>query len=463
MAKYFQLRKYVKAGLPLVLILTIFCSGALGAEQKVLTLDQLIEMAVATSPELKIADLEVVSAKADLKMAKAGMLPQMDLRGIVGPVDEAKEPIVVVDPVTMIGRIKDPPNFNSSAITVFGRLDFTIEQPLYTFGKISNRRDAAALGVEAQIAGKNKVRNEVVLQMKELYYAYLIAGQGKKAAGEADDFIKDAGSRIRRLIEMKATNADQSDLYRLDAFSAEVKAFEIKATTGSHLAYQSLKRFAGIPENEDFRIDKTELPREPRHLAPEEEYVQMALANRPEFTQVKKGVEARRKLMEAAKADFYPSFGLAVVGSVAGAPNRDNLDVAYFGDEFNHAYAGVVAGAEWHFDLGITKGKLDKAKAAYLKTAQQRDQAVRFIPLEVMKYYQDAREAEVGYQAYQQAAIGSRRWIVTAFSNFDVGTGTARDMFDAIDRYGKNQGEYLRALYNYHVALARLEYAVGQR
>lgn len=462
MTKYFQLWKYVKAGLPLVLLLTLFCSGVSGAEQTVLTLDQLIEMAVATSPELKIAELDVVSARADLKQAKAGLLPQLDMRGVIGPADAAKEPIVVVDPVTNIGRIRDP-NDNNNALTFFGRLDFTIEQPLYTFGKISNRRDAAALGVEAQIAGKDKVRNEVVLQMKELYYAYLVAGQGKKAAGEADDFIKDAGSRIRRLIKMKATNADQSDLYRLDAFSAEVKAFEIKAITGSHLAYQSLKRFAGFPENEDFRLDKTELPRDPKHLAPEEEYVQMALAGRPEFTQVKKGVEARKKLMEAAKADFYPSFGLAVVGSVAGAPNRDSLDVSYFSDDFNHAYAAVVAGAEWHFDLGITQGKLDKAKAAYLKTTQQRDQAVRFIPLEVMKFYQDAREAEVAYQAYLQAAIGSRRWIVTAFSNFDVGTGTARDMFDAIDRYGKNQGEYLRSLYNYHVALARLEYAIGQK
>ena len=83
-------------------------------------------------------------------------------------------------------------------------------------------------------------------------------------------------------------------------------------------------------------------------------------------------------------------------------------------------------------------------------------------PLEVVKYYQDTVEAQKSYAAYEQAAIGSRRWIVTAFSNFDLGIGTARDMFDAIDRYGKNQGEYLRALYNYRVGLARLDYATGQ-
>jgi len=52
---------------------------------------------------------------------------------------------------------------------------------------------------------------------------------------------------------------------------------------------------------------------------------------------------------------------------------------------------------------------------------------------------------------------------VAAFSDFDIGLGTAKDMFDAIDRYGKNRGEYLVALYNYHIALARLSYAVGER
>ena len=123
----------------------------------------------------------------------------------------------------------------------------------------------------------------------------------------------------------------------------------------------------------------------------------------------------------------------------------------------------MIAGAEWHLDFGIGKGKLDKARAEYQKMRDTQEFAERNIPVEVVKYYQDTVEAQKSYAAYEQAAIGSRRWIVTAFSNFDLGIGTARDMFDAIDRYGKNQGEYLRALYNYHVGLARLDYATGQR
>ncbi|MFZ2446409.1 MAG: TolC family protein [Syntrophobacteraceae bacterium] len=459
MAKISPDRKCLQV-IVLTLVLAFFCrAGMAAAEQKVYRLDQLIEMAVATDPELKMAEQDVLVARSEFSQAKAGMLPQLDLNAIIGPVDEAREPVVLVN-AQNVGVLADR---DSDTVTVFGRLDFAITQPLYTFGKISNRKDAAALGVEAQLAAKEKKRNEVALHVKELYYAYLVAGQGKKAAGEADDFIQNAGKRIKRLIAMKAKNADQSDLYRLDAFSAEVKAFAAKAEAGAKLSYQALKKAAGLRDDEDFRLDAVELPKKPLQLGPEGEYVLLALANRPEFIQTKKGAEARKKLMEAAQADLYPSFYAAVIGSVAGSPGRDRMDISYIPDQFNHEYAGVVAGAQWHFDLGIGKGKVDKAKAEYDRTRHAQDFAARNIPLEVMKYYQDAIESETSYKAFEQAAVGSRRWIVTAFANFDMGTGTARDMFDAIDRYGKNQGEYLRSLYGYHVALARLDYAIGRR
>ena len=204
-----------------------------------------------------------------------------------------------------------------SSIGIFGRLDLALTQPLYTFGKISNRKEAAALGVEAQRAAREQKRNQVVLYVKELYFAYLIAAQGKSAASEAQDYINDAAKRIKRLLELKAKNVDPSDLYRLDAFSAEVRAFAAKADSGSHTAYAALKKAIGLPENEDFRTDVTELPKNPVNLAPEGEYVQRALEQRPEITQVKKGAEAKGKLVDAAKADLYPTFFAATIASVA--------------------------------------------------------------------------------------------------------------------------------------------------
>ena len=431
------------------------------AESRAFSLDQLIQMALQTSPELKMVEQDILAAKSEFKEAKGGLLPQVDLIGIVGPAENAQFPTVVLTgPKTGVIVSHDE---GFGAISVFGRLDFAITQPLYTFGKITNRRDAAALGVEAQTAAREERRNKIVLNVKELYYAYLIALQGKNAARDADTYIDDAGKRIKRLIELKAKNVDPSDLYRMDAFAAEVKAFAAKAESGFLTAYAALKKAVGFPDHEELMIKDTELPKNPADLEPEGEYIQRAIANRPEIKEVKIGVAAKGKLADAAEADLYPSIFAAATGSFAGAPDREKFDNSYITDDFNHAYAGVFAGAQWHLDFGIGQGKLDKARAEYQKMRNTQEFAEKNIPVEVVKYYQDTVEAYQAFTAYEQAAIGSRRWIVTAFSNFDLGIGTARDMFDAIDRYGKNQGNYLQSLYNYHVSLARLDYATGKR
>ena len=442
-------------------IIMLHFEASQAAEPRVFSLDQLIEMALETSPELKMAEQDILAAKSEYKEAKGGQRPQLDLIATGGPAENAQFPTVVLTGKNTGILLSHDEGWGH--VGVFGRLDFVITQPLYTFGKISNRKDAAALGVEAHTAAREERRNKIVLNVKELYYAYLIALQGKNAARDADAYIDDAGRRIKRLIELKAKNVDPSDLYRMDAFAAEVKAFAAKAESGSRTAYTALKTAVGLPEHAEWRIKETELPKNPANLEPEEEYIQRALTSRPELLEVKKGVEAKGKLTDAAKADLYPSIFAAAQGSFAGAPDREKFDNTYIADAFNHSYAGVFAGAQWHLDFGIGNGKLDKARAEYQKMRNTQEFAEKNIPVEVLKYYQDAVEANKSFTAYEQAAVGSRRWIVTAFSNFDLGIGTARDMFDAIDRYGKNQGEYLRSLYNYHVSLARLDYAIGKR
>ena len=66
-----------------------------------------------------------------------------------------------------------------------------------------------------------------------------------------------------------------------------------------------------------------------------DQYIRTALELRPEFSQLKSGLVARQLLVDAAKADRYPSFFLAVVGQVAGAPGRKYNPDPYVNDFFN--------------------------------------------------------------------------------------------------------------------------------
>lgn len=461
-----QGRFLVGLGAVLFLASIVLPGAGIGSEKPgVVTLDEAIGMALERSPELREADEDIASAKADLDQAKAGRWAQLDVVGIGGPVNDAEVPVVRVNlrnprgDGSFEGRIQDR---DHESIGVFGRLELALVQPLFTFGKISNRINAAKKGFEARQAEKDKRRNELVRTVKEMYFGLLVAQQGLEAAKDADSFNRDARQRVQRLIELNAKNADPNDLYRIDSLNGEIQAFKAKAESGARTAYTALKRTIGYPSGQEFKLDLRELPKDTRALASQEEYIRLALDNRPEFEQIRKGIEAQESLVKAARADLYPSIFAAGFGSYAGAPGRERMPISYFSDDFNHAYTGVVLGGHWHFDFGIGRAKVRKEEAGYKKLQATQEYAEQNIPIQVAKYYEEAIESQSAYQAYEKAASAARKWIVTSFTNFDLGVGAARDMYDAIDRYGKNQGEYLLALYNYHVALANLSYAIGE-
>jgi outer membrane protein TolC len=81
----------------------------------------------------------------------------------------------------------------------------------------------------------------------------------------------------------------------------------------------------------------------------------------------------------------------------------------------------------------------------------------------VVRSYQEHLEWREAANSYRQAATASRKWILTALSEFDMGVGTAFDMLNAIDKYGQNQGKYLEAVLRSNLSLDELEYAAGMK
>jgi len=56
-----------------------------------------------------------------------------------------------------------------------------------------------------------------------------------------------------------------------------------------------------------------------------------------------------------------------------------------------------------------------------------------------------------------------KKWGAAALANFDFGIGNPRDVFDAVEIYGKMKAEHFQAIYNYKLAKANLEYAIGEQ
>jgi hypothetical protein len=61
----------------------------------------------------------------------------------------------------------------------------------------------------------------------------------------------------------------------------------------------------------------------------------------------------------------------------------------------------------------------------------------------------------------EKAYVNARRWLVTSFSNFDMGLGKMEDIFQAFERFGAFRGDYLMSLFDYNLAVAQLDKSSG--
>jgi outer membrane protein len=443
-------------GLILGLVLLLAPLGAGAAEKPVLTLKELIVMALKYSPEVKATKSEVTLAKEQKNEVHGYRWPQFDATVMGGGVPKARLPVAPPGG----GQLFYPdPKDKLHGMAIFGRMDFSVIQPLYSFGKIAFREEAAARNVKVKEAGVDAKKGEVMYQVSEAYYGLILAEQGKDAVKDARTYLSDTRERITRMLHVNSPNVKESDRYRLASYEGALEKFAAAADEGSKVAYTALKALTGLEQ--DFRVPQ-ELPNPASAPAGLDYYVREALEMRPEFTQLKEGLVARQLLVDAAKADRYPSFFLAVVGQLAGAgPGRKYNPDPYVVDYFNDMGALPFVGARWHFDFGILKAKIGQAKAEMEQLRYTQKTALMGIPVEVAQNYGKVQENYKGSVGMEKAYINARRWLVTSFSNFDMGLGKMDDIFQAFERYGSFRGDYLQTLYDYNLSVAKLDKSTG--
>jgi outer membrane protein TolC len=449
--------------LPLFLFVLCFCpvqadgeTDKAGEEPVILNLKELEALALKNNPLVEKARFERDMASDDLNKARAAYLPQMDTLFYSGPVNKAKVPFVRDGEIVSRASKTD-----LSSLTVFARIELTVTQPLYTFGKISHREKAAEIGLNISEDQQERVKREIMRDVRTRYYAYILALMGEAAVAEGKQFLDDIKEKMEGLLKVKASNVEPSDQYRLESYWGEMKHNEAKMRSGKEVAYLALKTVTGYPENKEFRVQEKQLPGVDKRLKDKSYYINKALNSRPELQSLRKAVEAKRCLWQAAGADMYPDFFAALGAGVARSPGRDRLNDPYFNDNFNEEYAGVVLGGKWHFDFGLLKADRDKAMADVLALERQKVFAEENIALETANYYSDLVAARDSVQGYIPAYKAAQKWLVTSLANVDMGLGSFREVFEALDQYDKNKGGHLLSLYDFNVAKAQLWYAAG--
>jgi len=419
----------------------------------VLGLDDCIRMALKAPPELGEAQADIDLTTSKLDEAKSHRYPQLEVISMFGPAPTANREDMTKTDTAML-------RFNR--LTWFANTDAILIQPLYTFGKISENMKAATHGIEVDKSRKKQKANEIALKVREYYFGLLYAREMKELILEVKESLTKAREKGQHLLEMESNNIDEMDLYKLDAFSNEASKYLEEALKGERLALSALKARLGLKSDTQLDISTTRLEM-PEAAVPELEHlVANARENRPEYQQISEGLKARKALVEAARAHYYPDIFIAGIFSWAYADGRDRINNSYIYDRFNHTWGGAVLGVRWKLDFGITGSKVAGEQAQYNRLISTKDYAESNIPLQIKKYYLELKEAENSAEASKRAYTNAKKWAVTALANFDFGVGPAKEIFEALQAYSRMRAAYFQSMYNYNIARANLDYATGE-
>lgn len=421
----------------------------------VLDLDECIRTAIKTAPEIgeAQADLELTLSKQ--QEAEAYRYPQVDVMALFGPAPGAKREDI--SPTVATNS-----SFSMNNLTWFTSADLLITQPLWTFGKISENMKAAGHGIEVDKAKKQQKANEVTLEVKKYYYGILLARELKGVLSELQEYMTSGKKKVQELIDREVPSGDEMDLHKIDAYAGTVNKYMEEALKGERLALAALKTRIGMGDNVEIEVATDRLVMDNDPPTDIESFIERSRLQRPEFKQLKEGLAARTALVDAAKANYYPDIFLAGVLSWAYADKRDRIDNPYITDRFQHAYGGVALGIKWHLDFGIIGSKVATEQAQLNRLQSTNSYAEAFIPLQIRKAWLEMKEAEKVVVITKDAFNSAKKWGAAALANFDFGIGNPKDIFDAVEIYGKMKADHYQAIYNYKLAKANLEYAVGE-
>jgi outer membrane protein TolC len=415
-----------------------------------LTLEESLRAALQRSPETRQALAEVEGYRGKQLQALGIGRPQLELSTVLGPSPRARG-----------DQVSSPDDQYSTDITgVFVRGTVSLIQPIFTWGLVQNARMAAEHGVRAAQAGVDVRSTEVALRVKQAYWGVVTARSIRAFLLEVREQVEDAIARTERLVE--GGYATDIDVFRFRSKIGELDRGLHQAEKTIELASQALGAWTGQPRGVAVEPADEALPDVVRPLRDVELYVQDAIAARPEFVQLREGIEARRRLVDVERKQGYPLFFVGLLGDLAYATNRDRLENPYVIDPLYHAAVGPVIGFKYNLDFGIRAGKVKEAEAELQKLEAIQTFATDNIPLQVRDAYTTLVEAARNVKVLADAHDNAKSWLVASSSNVDLGVGDPDDLADAFAQYARSRAEYLQSLYNYVFGLEQLAHAIGQ-
>jgi len=420
-----------------------------------LTVEESIDIAMQKSKSLLIAQAKITEQEKGVGISRAALLPKLSTAFNYTRLDFA--PFFPTSRFMSFGGggqqtppedlpkkivIGDPHNYSAS---------LSIQQPIYTGGTLTNSYGIAELQAENAKIEFEQSKNELAFNVENSYWNALKAIEFSKVA---DESIKQVRSHLEDLENMYQVGmVTENDLLLTKVQLSNAELVSIQANNGIRLAKISFCNVLGISlDTEIMFTDKLEPG--PYIETDLNQLLQKAFSLRPELQSLDATIEISEKAVGINKAGYLPKVFL---NANYGYQRPDRMYDPYF-----YATWTVSIMAQFNlFDWGETSLKTDQAKSRVKQLEIAKQQLKDGVTLEVTQNYLALNEAKEKIEKSRLSVEQAEENYRVTNEKFREGLATNTQIYDANILLVQARTNYVSALADYKIALARLKKATG--
>ena len=413
-----------------------------------LTRDQCLDLALTWNASLLKGRQDIRESHGIALQQSSARLPRLGATGAYNKVDEGKIEKVAFAPGTSPVAFANDQNWNAT---------ITASQPLFAGGKLRSAARSSRLTKEAALANYQTLVASTLLDVRVAYDDVLLATEQIAVQEASIKLLEQELADTRRRFD--AGTVPRFNVLRAEVELANSKPRLIRARNALRIARNNLAVLLGfnVPRGADQDIPlqtADKLAAIPSDVGLQDALAK-AIAQRPELVALRTAEKLRDEDVIQARAEYYPQ--LSAVAGYGWQSKNFNRDLSSPLDGWN-----VGAQLSWNFwDAGLTKGKVDAAKARRSKAQIDIDDTARRIELEVRTAHSNLIEAREVLESQSKVIEQAEEALRLSVARSDAGTGTQLDVLSAQTALTEARNTYSVALRDYSVARARLDRSMG--
>ena len=416
-----------------------------------LTQMQALTLALQQNPQLRVAAFEVLVARAQLAQARAGTALQASVQGSY---TRTQDGVVTTIPVFSPGG--GPPQVGTLTIPAPSSNIYdarlVLQYPLSSGGRIEAQVAMAEANLRGAEATFERIKQQIVFGVRQAYFSLLLAQASLRAA---DHSVTQANETLRVARARVATGVSpRFDQVQAEVAVATAKQTQVRARNSVAQAMQGLNALLNMS------LETPLILPDPFAMisvaTPTDRLLARALEVRAEVVEVRARQAAAQAAIEVAESGGRLNFGLS------GMYDYGNSGPFGPGADLSSKWSVTLAATIAVSDGGLTQERVSEARQRLEQLKALEAQQRQTVELDVRQAFlnlQSAREELVGAGALVEQAAEALRLATVRFA---AGVGTNLEVVSAQTASSQVEVAKAQAEFNYSVARAALEHAVGE-